>query len=507
VEPAATGHPEQAAAPPQVEGLAPDPTATEAAELHEQGGGRGLSRRGFIGGSAAATTAAALGAWALTRPHGAPSRPAPAAPDVHAGGTTLYQRRAGVWGAVDQVYNVREYGASGDGVSDDSRAIAAAITAAVAGGGGVVYFPPGTYITGTQTVNSRVHYWGAGIEATIIRLRSGAGADLFQGAGFHGLTGGNSVGGIFNWSMRDLTLDGNAAGQTSGFALRVYGYGYSLENLRIRNARQAGIWSEWATSADSPGHDAMEAHVVNLKVHDCQHGIEWIGPHDSTWVNCTVFHNRERGVWVRGAGSGLQATNTHVWGNGGVCWYLEAATMLFNCQGEGTGGDAGNPQVFVGANDCQIVGGSFYGSGTGKVGIAVGDAGHPDVAGLHVDTKILNCPRGAVALGSDGGINSITALTWGSPPVTGAAAASTRLRVMTPSNRGHLPPPAIPASASPFTNTCGVDATVHVSGGSVTGIAVHGAVTGLTAGSFRVPAGQTITLSYTAPPTWTWFGD
>jgi hypothetical protein len=78
---------------------------------------------------------------------------------------------------------------------------------------------------------------------------------------------------------------------------------------------------------------------------------------------------------------------------------------------------------------------------------------------------------------------------------------------MTPTNRGLLTPPPVPASGSPVTNACGVDCTVHVSGGSVTGIAVHGAVTGLTGGSFRVPAGQTIALTYTAPPTWTWFGD
>ena len=44
-----------------------------------------------------------------------------------------------------KVYNVRDYGAAGDGVKIDSPAINAAIDAAASRGGGVVWFPAGTY--------------------------------------------------------------------------------------------------------------------------------------------------------------------------------------------------------------------------------------------------------------------------------------------------------------------------------------------------------------------------
>lgn len=44
-----------------------------------------------------------------------------------------------------KVYNVRDYGAVGDGVHIDSPAINAAIEAAAADGGGVVFFPEGVY--------------------------------------------------------------------------------------------------------------------------------------------------------------------------------------------------------------------------------------------------------------------------------------------------------------------------------------------------------------------------
>lgn len=43
------------------------------------------------------------------------------------------------------IWNVKRFGAMGDGVTDDSAAIENAIRQADAVGGGVVYFPPGTY--------------------------------------------------------------------------------------------------------------------------------------------------------------------------------------------------------------------------------------------------------------------------------------------------------------------------------------------------------------------------
>ena len=51
------------------------------------------------------------------------------------------------------VFNVADYGATGDGVTDDSAAIQAAIDACEAAGGGEVYFPSGTYIADNMTID------------------------------------------------------------------------------------------------------------------------------------------------------------------------------------------------------------------------------------------------------------------------------------------------------------------------------------------------------------------
>lgn len=68
--------------------------------------------------------------------------------------------------------------------------------------------------------------------------------------------------------------------------------------------------------------------------------------------------------------------------------------------------------------------------------------------------------------------------------------------------------PAIPASGTPYTNVLNADATVTITGGTVTAISIGGQATGLTTpATLRVPAGQSITLTYTVAPTWTWFGD
>src|SRR5581483_640932 len=66
------------------------------------------------------------------------------------------------------VVNVQDYGATGNGITDDATAIQAAV-AAVTGTGGTVYFPPGTYKVGTAIVPaSNVALIGSGVGSAII---------------------------------------------------------------------------------------------------------------------------------------------------------------------------------------------------------------------------------------------------------------------------------------------------------------------------------------------------
>lgn len=69
---------------------------------------------------------------------------------------------------------------------------------------------------------------------------------------------------------------------------------------------------------------------------------------------------------------------------------------------------------------------------------------------------------------------------------------------------GPVTAPSVPATTVALQNTFWRDAAVTVTGGTVTEIAVAGTATGLTSGTVIVPSGKTITLTYSAAPSWVW---
>src|SRR5665811_50725 len=80
------------------------------------------------------------------------------------------------------IHNVRDYGATGDGVTDDGAAFASAIAATSAGG--VMYVPAGTYkVTRQLTLKSDITIQGDGPTSVIV-FPSGLSSDrLFHGSG------------------------------------------------------------------------------------------------------------------------------------------------------------------------------------------------------------------------------------------------------------------------------------------------------------------------------------
>ena len=132
--------------------------------------------------------------------------------DVATWGTVLNQflqvghNAAGSNANVLSAVNVKDdaYGAKGDGSTDDTVAIQAAITA-VSATGGIVFFPPGTYIVSNAlTVNSYIVFAGAGDHATNISMSSVTNKDCFSGVD------------VSNVSFRDLTLTGPGSGSGKG---------------------------------------------------------------------------------------------------------------------------------------------------------------------------------------------------------------------------------------------------------------------------------------------------
>ena len=330
-------------------------------------------------------------------------------------------------------YDALSYGVRWDGKTDDTAALRALESRVHAAGGGVIVFPGGTGVA--QAIKqSLVHWRGAGYEATVLR-----GAVI--GENFAQLTGTDGAGGISGWSINGMTIDGG--GGTTG--LQVYGYGYALNDVRIRNCTGDGFYSEWSTEAATPGQDAMEAQINGLKVHDCGgKGVSFNGPHDSQFVNL-ICYNCQAPIYIApsATAAGVQLTNIHAWNTtaGGTFSAIIGASgcVLTNCQLEG--GQSGELQII--GNDIKARGLRCFSPTDGRnvYGVQVGDSAHA-VTGLDIDFDIYQCVRGALNFANDGGSNRLSGqayLSNGSSYVTGTVNNSTYCEMQqTGQGAGHV---------------------------------------------------------------------
>lgn len=142
---------------------------------------------------------------------------------------------------LEGVVNVKSFGAIGDGIADDTVALAQAVSTITANGGGILYFPKGTYINeGVLSIPSNTTVQGAGIGVTIIKIKDSATRTrtFFLGQGTSRVT------------ISDLSIDGNKTTQVNAdYAIIGFKASYcKLENVRITN--QNGIGVGWSNCHD-----------------------------------------------------------------------------------------------------------------------------------------------------------------------------------------------------------------------------------------------------------------
>lgn len=246
-------------------------------------------------------------------------------------------------------FDVTANGAKGDGVTDNTVAIQATIDqAAVAGG--VVFFPDGVFMSGPLTLKSFVHFLGCGIQSTILRLLPNANADLLSAnvgdINLSAAFGTGSTGGITNWGIQMMTIDGNKAAQSAGpsYCLRAYGYAYIIENVNILNGFTDCVLMDWNGGINAPDYfvNNLETLWHNVKIHDANGvALRYGGPHDSIFSNMLCYDTGSHNAHFAPNAGPVQVSNSHFYSSAhatnSVAILCEATQSIFvNCQAEGS---------------------------------------------------------------------------------------------------------------------------------------------------------------------------
>ncbi len=95
-------------------------------------------------------------------------------------------------------------------------------------------------------------------------------------------------------------------------------------------------------------------------------------------------------------------------------------------------------------------------------------------------------------------------LEWGEQLTAGVRTDTAATNGTAQDDAGGVTAPAVPASGTPVTSTSGLPVQVVISGGTVTDVVIDGTSAGTGDGTYTLQPGASITLTYSAAPTWTW---
>ncbi|HEY5667991.1 MAG TPA: right-handed parallel beta-helix repeat-containing protein [Candidatus Saccharimonadales bacterium] len=238
------------------------------------------------------------------------------------------------------VINVKDYGAKGDGATNDTTAINNAIAALVAGY--TLYFPPGRYLTNGGHVIDKPSCLIKGSSGRAQTYNSSAQLYLRNGANADMLTLANN-----QITVRDLSLYGNKTNQT--------GTSRGLVTPSTAGANYLLLDAVWVDSFNGDGFSfESSGGTLSGTITNCEsrvnngYGMYFYGTSTDTMVsNCYIDQNVQSGIMC--SSGDLSLTSCHIWGNGtgstgnldGITFQSSAGCRVINCyietQTNGTG--------------------------------------------------------------------------------------------------------------------------------------------------------------------------
>lgn len=177
--------------------------------------------------------------------------------------------------------NVRDFGAIGDGVTDDSEAIRRAIDEACS-----VYFPCGTYLhSGLELPENKV-IEGESPETTILKLIDGVNPRACISIARTGS------------QIRSITVDGNRAENRSGSGIDASEATHKnpthftyLDRVYVKNCADYGIYLRFSNMSS----------LVNCSVTRCRVGVHLERVRQATLVNVDIAKFIETGLEIEGS--------------------------------------------------------------------------------------------------------------------------------------------------------------------------------------------------------------
>ena len=190
---------------------------------------------------------------------------------------------------VGAMINVLDYGATGDGTTDDTAAMQAAITAATGNGQSTLYIPTGTYIVKSQLNVSQCSVLGDGVYASKIKAGSG-------------YTGNNLmvVGSLAqNLVYENFQLDGNTGiANVKGLLIEGNVLHCRFSTIKISNCTDIALYIKGGDSGTTrPSVNTF----IDLRIIDNDYtGLYITEGRGNTFLNCNFEQLGGIGVYVDG---------------------------------------------------------------------------------------------------------------------------------------------------------------------------------------------------------------
>lgn len=186
-----------------------------------------------------------------------------------------------------ETVSVKDFGAVGDGVTDDTAAIQAAIDALDSAGGGSVFFPIGTYkLTSALSIVDSIQFIGASKAATILYQTGTSGEHVLSGDA------------TSSFSLKSITLQGNAS---SGDGMKVVDTSGSVSHILVDDVRVTAVGGD-GISLENPRNVKLNRVTVDNCASDGVYIDVNTGANAISFSDVYVNTNGGYGILIDGAG-------------------------------------------------------------------------------------------------------------------------------------------------------------------------------------------------------------